>query len=103
MTLPTPIVSATGPRAGAVNQPAAFHITCQLANGCGTLVNMPVQASSTGLSRTLGVNVNYSSCACATPGSTLQATYTFQPTMVGTYYLNFVAASGYITDTLVVK
>ena len=100
-TLLTPIVSATGPKTIAVNQPATFTLGYLPGNGCGTLATMPEQV--VGNVRTVGINVSYNTCTCAAAAATLQTTYSFVPTAAGTYYLKFVANNGYLLDTLVVK
>jgi hypothetical protein len=100
-TLLTPVQSATGPRMVAVNRPAVYTLGYVPASGCGTLGNLAEQVEGT--TRTVTLNVNYTGCACGTPGATAQATYTFQPTQAGTYYLRFVGTSSYLVDTLVVQ
>jgi hypothetical protein len=100
-TLLTPVQSATGPRTVAVNQPAVYTLVYAPASGCGTLGNLAEQVENT--TRTVTLNVNYTSCACGTPGALAQTTYTFQPTQAGTYYLRFVGTSSYLVDTLVVQ
>ena len=100
-TLITPVTSATGPKTVAVNAPAVYTLVYAPSGGCGTLGTLAQQTS--GNTQTIGVNVNYTSCSCAALATPGQTTYTFQPTQAGTYYLKFVAANGYLTDTLVVK
>lgn len=100
-TLLTPVTSVSGPKTIAVNQPAVYSLTYSPAGGCGTLANVTEQTA--GNIRAVGVNVNYATCTCATPAALGQATYTLQPSQVGTYYLKFVGDSNYIIDTLVVQ
>jgi hypothetical protein len=100
-TLLTPVQSATGPKAGAVNQPAVYTLVYATTTGCGTLGNLGEIVDNA--TRTVTLNVNYTGCACATPGAVAQATYTFQPTQAGTYYLRFAGNNTYLVDTLVVK
>jgi hypothetical protein len=100
-TLFTPVQRATGPKTGAVNQPAVYTLVYATTSGCGTLGTPGEQVDNT--TRTVMLNVNYTGCACATPGATAQTTYTFQPTQVGTYYLRFVGDGKYLVDTLVVQ
>jgi len=100
-TVVTPITTASGPKTVAVNAPAVYTLVYAPTGGCGTLGGITQQAS--GNTQMVSVNVTYTNCNCATLATPGQTTYTFQPTQAGTYYLKFVAASGYLTDTLVVK
>jgi hypothetical protein len=100
-TLFTPVQSATGPKTGTVNQPAVYTLVYATNTGCGTLGNFGEMVDNT--TRTVTLNVNYTGCACATPGAVAQTTYTFQPTQAGTYYLRFAGNNTYLVDTLVVK
>jgi hypothetical protein len=100
-TLLTPVTRASGPKTVGVNQPATYSLIYMPAGGCGTLASLSEQGAGT--TRTIGVNVNYSTCSCATPAATAQTTYTFQPSQAGTYYLKFVSDGSYLIDTLVVQ
>jgi len=100
-TVVTPVTTATGPKTVAVNAPAVYTLGYTPAAGCGTLGSFAQQTS--GNTQVVSVNVNYTTCSCAALATPGQTTYTFQPTQVGTYYLKFVTATGYLTDTLVVK
>ncbi|MDO7885853.1 hypothetical protein [Hymenobacter cheonanensis] len=100
-TLLTPVTSVSGPKTIAVNQPAVYSLVYAPAGGCGTLANVAEQAA--GNVRAVSVNVNYASCTCATTATLAQATYTFQPSQAGTYYLKFVGNNSYLIDTLVVQ
>jgi len=100
-TLLTPVTSVTGPKTAAVNQPVVYTLTYTPAGGCGTLANLTEQGASN--TRAVSINVNYTSCTCATPAAPAQTTYTFQPSQAGTYYLRFVGNSAYLVDTLVVQ
>lgn len=100
-TLLTPVQSATGPKTVAVGQAAVYTLVYAPASGCGTLGDLAEQVAGT--TRTVTLNVNYTSCACGTAGTTAQTTYSFQPPQAGTYYLRFVGSSSYLVDTLVVQ
>jgi len=100
-TLLTPVQSATGPKTVAVNQAAVYTLVYAPASGCGKLGSLIEQVAGT--TRTVTLNVNYTSCACGTAGATAQTTYTFQPAQAGTYYLRFVGSNSYLVDTLVVQ
>jgi len=100
-TLLTPVTRVSGPKTVAVGQPAVYALTYAPAGGCGTLGSLTEQGA--GNTRAVSVNVNYASCTCAAPANPAQATYTFQPSQAGTYYLRFVGNNAYLIDTLVVQ
>ena len=95
-----PATGVTGPKTVTVNQAAVYTIDYELA-ACGSFLGTAEQA--TGNSRLIGVNVQFDGCNCPSTVSQQTATYTFQPTQAGTYYLQFAATNGTIKDTLVVK
>ena len=104
-TVLEPAQSVSGPKTIAVNQSANFVITYLPQITCGKLSSIyeaPGNAANTYL---IGPQVQYTDCNCPSNTAVAQATYTFKPATAGTYYLNFIAsnASGFITDTLVVK
>lgn len=101
-TVIVPALAAAGPRTVAVNQPTAFVLRYQIANGCGKYAGLQ-EASNGSDTRLVGVGVRYDGCVCTQVITDAQATYNFQPTQAGTYYLKFITATGYLTDTLVVK
>ena len=95
-----PATAVTGPKTVAVNQPAVYTIDYEL-GACGSFINIAEQVL--GSSRLVGVNMQYDGCNCPSTVTQERATYTFQPTQPGTYYLQFAASNGNIKDTLVVK
>ncbi|MVN77956.1 hypothetical protein GO988_16625 [Hymenobacter sp. HMF4947] len=97
----TPVLSATGPKTIAVNQPATFTLSYEIQNGCGTFAGLQEQANTD--TRLVGVNIKYDGCNCPQTVTPAQTTYTFQPTTAGTYYVRFVGSTGYLIDTLVAK
>ena len=101
-TVIAPALGAAGPKTVAVNQPAAFVLRYQIFNGCGKYAGLQ-EASNGGDTRLVGVGVRYDGCVCTQVVTDAQATYTFQPTQAGTYYLKFATATGYLIDTLVAK
>ncbi|TDN35930.1 hypothetical protein E4631_04515 [Hymenobacter sp. UV11] len=102
-TVVEPVLSATGPKTVAINQPATFALAYQAQSACGKLSNVVESTVATPNTRVIGIRVNYTGCNCPQTTIPSQASYTFQPTQAGTYYLQFVVANGYLTDTLVVK
>lgn len=100
-TAPTPVLSATGPKTIAVNQPAVFALSYEIQNGCGAFAGLQEQASTN--THLVSINIKYDGCNCPQTVTPAQTTYTFQPTAAGTYYVRFLSDTGYITDTLVAK
>ena len=99
-TLITPTLAVAGPKTIGVSQPAVFTLDYELTGACGTFLNVAEQPN--GNTRYVGVNVQYSGCTCPATTIPKQAAYTFQSTQPGTYLLQFITTTGYITDTLVV-
>lgn len=104
-TILEPAQAVSGPKTIAVNQTANFLITYLPQTICGKLASIYETAGSLPNSRIIGPQVQYSGCNCPTNTVVAQATYTFKPTVAGTYYLSFPStnAGGFITDTLVVQ
>lgn len=102
-TIVEPTLSATGPKTVGVNQPATFALAYQSQSACGKLSSVADATTASPNVRVVGIKVAYSGCNCPQTTVPSQATYTFVPTQAGTYYLQFVTTSGYLTDTLVVK
>ncbi len=98
-----PVQTVSGPKTIAVNQTASFLLTYVPQLTCNRLESVYETQGAAPNTLLIGPRVTYPDCTC--PANTLpaQATYTFKPTAAGTYYLNFIAANGYITDTLVVN
>ena len=102
-TVLEPTLSVSGPKTVAVNQKANFVLSYLPQITCAKLESIYEAAGSGANTYVIGPRVNYTDCNCPTNTITAQATYAFTPTTAGTYYLNFVAANGYITDTLVAQ
>lgn len=102
-TVVAPVLSATGPKTGAVNQPATFTLAYQIQSPCGKFSGVDEAKVPTSNTRVLSVKVSYSGCNCPQAAVPSRATYTFQPAQAGTYYLQFASTNGFFTDTLVVK
>ena len=98
-----PVQSVSGPKTIAVNQTANFLITYVPQLTCNRLESVYEAQGSVPNTLLIGPRVTYTDCNCPTNAVAAQATYAFKPTTAGTYYLNFVAANGYVTDTIVVQ
>ena len=101
-TVLAPLLSVSGPKTVAVNQPATYALNYKLESPCGKFNNVSDEAVAAD-TRVVGVKVDYEGCNCPQATIPAQAIYTFQPTKAGTYYLNFATATKLIADTLVVK
>ena len=103
-TVVAPVLSATGPKTATTYQPAIFTLSYEFKSSCGKFNSIsdaggPAQPTT----HLVTVAVDYDDCNCPQTIIPAQTTYTFVPTQAGTYYFKFVTASGYQTDTLVVK
>lgn len=102
-TVVAPVLSATGPKTVAVNQPAIFALNYALASSCGKFNSVSDETIAVPNTRLVGVKVDYEGCNCPQTTIPAQAIYAFQPTQPGTYYLKFAVGTSFLTDTLVVK
>ena len=102
-TVLAPVLSVSGPKTVAVNQPATYGLSYELEGPCGKFNSVSDEAIASPNLRIVGVKVDYEGCNCPQATIPAQAVYTFVPTKAGTYYLNFAAGTNFVSDTLVVK
>jgi len=97
-----PVESVEGSTSAKVNEPVLLTVNFRVSSGCGVFNNFETTKTSTG--QDIKVNARYEGCVCTMDAPLRTTAYTFTPSNVGTYYLNFYSGGlTPVTHTIIVK